>query len=228
MSGGEVVRQHWHDDHHLVHASTGVLSVSTDDGVWVAPSDRVLWVPATTVHAHRAYGSTTLLTVALPASTRSCPEATTVVAVDPLLRELLLAVGAAGEADGPADRRLRAVLLDRLRRAAPDRALHLPAVRDPRLRAAAAALDADPAGSLDEVAARIGVSARTLSRLCRSGLGATFPQWRTRLRLHRALVLLAEGLSVTTVAHRTGWASTSAFVDVFHRHLGYSPGRRPG
>lgn len=66
----------------------------------------------------------------------------------------------------------------------------------------------------------------TLSRLCRAELGMTFPQWRTQLRLHQALRLLADGRSVTGVACATGWATTSAFVDVFHRHLGYTPGRR--
>ena len=55
----------------------------------------------------------------------------------------------------------------------------------------------------------------------------TFPQWRTRLRLHLALRLLAEGLSVTTVGHRCGRSTTSAFIDVFRRALGHTPSRSP-
>ena len=55
----------------------------------------------------------------------------------------------------------------------------------------------------------------------------TFPRWRTQLRLHLALRLLAEGLPVTTVGHRCGWSTTSAFVDVFRRALGHTPGRSP-
>ncbi|WP_327641053.1 helix-turn-helix domain-containing protein [Kribbella sp. NBC_00482] len=54
----------------------------------------------------------------------------------------------------------------------------------------------------------------------------TFPQWRTQLRLHEALRLLAEGASVTQVAHRCGWASTSAFIDTFRRAFGHTPGSR--
>lgn len=227
LAGGQAVQEHWHDQHHLVYASTGVLSVSTDDGIWVAPADRVVWVPATTVHAHRAYGTSTLLTVAVPASaTLSTGARTTVLAVSPLMRELLRTAGAGGDADTPSDRRLRAVLLDQLRDAAPDKALHLPTVTEPRLSAAAQMLDADPAASLTQVAAQLAVAPRTLARLCRDHLGMTLPQWRTQLRLHRALQLLAGGDSVTAVAHRTGWASSSAFIDVFHRHMGYTPGRR--
>lgn len=53
----------------------------------------------------------------------------------------------------------------------------------------------------------------------------TFPQWRTQLRLYQALVLLAEGVPVTTVAHRCGWFSASAFIDVFRQAYGHTPGR---
>jgi len=227
LAGGETVPAHWHDRHHLVHASSGVLSVTTDDGTWVAPADRVVWVPNNTVHAHRAYGTSTLLTVAVPASTRLAKATgTTVLTVSPLLRELLRAAGAAGDADAPSDRRLRAVLLDQLREAAPDKALHLPTITEPRLAAAVRMLESDPSACLTEIAAQLAIGPRTLARLCRDHLGTTFPQWRTQLRLHQALQLLAEGHPVTTVAHRTGWASSSAFIDVFHRRLGYTPGQR--
>ncbi|MFC7587438.1 helix-turn-helix domain-containing protein [Nonomuraea antimicrobica] len=37
--------------------------------------------------------------------------------------------------------------------------------------------------------------------------------------------MLADGEPVTTVAHRCGWASASAFIDVFRRAFGYTPGR---
>lgn len=54
----------------------------------------------------------------------------------------------------------------------------------------------------------------------------TFPQWRTQLRLHAALIGLAEGQSVTRVAHACGWASTSAFIDTFKQAFGHTPGAR--
>ena len=73
----------------------------------------------------------------------------------------------------------------------------------------------------------VGASDRTLSWLFRADLGMTFPQWRTQLRLHHALVLPAGRTPVTTVAHRCGWASASAFIDVFRRTFGHTPGSRP-
>ena len=53
----------------------------------------------------------------------------------------------------------------------------------------------------------------------------TFPQWRTQLRLHTALRLLAGGV-VTRVAHQCSWASTSAFIDTFRCAFGHTPGSR--
>ncbi|GAA3113545.1 hypothetical protein GCM10020254_69860 [Streptomyces goshikiensis] len=81
-----------------------------------------------------------------------------------------------------------------------------------------------------ELAAQAGAGAgeRTLSRLFRAELGMTFPQWRTQLRLHQALRLLAVGTPVTAVAHRCGWSSASAFIDVFRRAFGHTPGAHPG
>lgn len=52
----------------------------------------------------------------------------------------------------------------------------------------------------------------------------TFPQRRRRLRLYQALRLLAEGQQVTAVAQACGFATASAFIDVFRRSLGHTPG----
>jgi AraC-like DNA-binding protein len=41
--------------------------------------------------------------------------------------------------------------------------------------------------------------------------------------IYHALRMLADGLSIS-VARRCGWPSTSAFIDVFRRAYGYTPG----
>lgn len=226
MSGARIDR-HRHDDHQIVYAASGVLSVSTDSGTWIAPATRAIWIPAGTSHEHRAYGRTDLHLVGLPASDNPLElDTPAVLSVGPLLRELIIAY-TTEPSDGSAERaRIRAVLLDRLRHS-PQQPLRLPTARDGRLAAVCAALDADPADnrSLAELGAEAGASERTLSRLFRAEFAMTFPQWRTQLRLHHALVLLAEDHPVTTVAHRCGWASPSAFIDVFRQAFGHTPGR---
>ncbi|NBF00067.1 helix-turn-helix transcriptional regulator [Nonomuraea sp. KC401] len=225
LAPGAGIDAHRHDTHQIVYACRGVLSVTTGSGIWVAPASRAIWIPAGTVHEHRARGDTDLRLVGLSDNPLGLGRPA-VLAVGPLLRELIIAyTGDDGPAGGERER-LSAVLLDQLRRA-PEQPLHLPAARDPRLTAVCAALHRDPADgrSLAQLAVEAGTSERTLARLCRRELGMSFPQWRTQLRLHHALLLLADGLSVTAVAHRCGWASASAFIDVFRRAFGHTPGR---
>ncbi|MFF4007425.1 AraC family transcriptional regulator [Streptomyces sp. NPDC001717] len=222
------VDPHHHDDHQIAYAGSGVLSITTDAGTWVAPATRALWIPAGTVHEHRAFGRTDLHCVGLPTTLNPLSlDAPAVIVVGPLLRELILAYTREPQDDTPERRRLLAVLLDRLR-TSPLQPLHLPAPADPRLAAVCALLHTDPGDprGLAALAAAAGAGAgeRTLSRLFRAELGMTFPQWRTQLRLHHALRLLAVDTPVTVVAHRCGWSSASAFIDVFRRAFGQTPG----
>jgi AraC-like DNA-binding protein len=225
IEAGGGIGAHWHDRHQIVYAGRGVLSVTTDAGSWVAPATRAIWIPAGTLHQHRAHGETTLHTIGLEENPLGL-DAPSALDVSPLLRELILTY-TFDESESAERRRLRDVLLDQLRRS-PQRPTYLPAARDPRLAAVCTLLRGDTADSrtLTELGAVVGASERTLSRLCNADLGMTFPQWRTQLRLHEALRLLAEGESVTRVAHRTGWASASAFIDTFRRAFGHTPGSR--
>ena len=52
----------------------------------------------------------------------------------------------------------------------------------------------------------------------------TFGRWRTQVRLRAALPLLAEGVPVAATARRVGYATPSAFVAVFRKVTGESPG----
>lgn len=229
LAPGGSIDAHRHDDHQIVYAGRGVLTVTTGEGSWVAPGTRAIWVPAGTVHAHRAYGELDLHLVGLPVTENPLGlDTPTVLAVSPLLRELLIAYTRAEGDDCPERARLRAVLLDQLRASA-QQPLHLPTPTAPLLRALCDILQADPGDSrtLAELGRLVGASDRTLSRLFRSDLGMTFPQWRTQLRLHHALVLLTERTPVTAVAHQCGWSSTSAFIEVFRRTFGHTPGSHP-
>ncbi|WP_327320555.1 AraC family transcriptional regulator [Streptomyces sp. NBC_01235] len=227
LAAGERIDAHRHDDHQIVYAGSGVLAVTTDAGTWFAPGTRALWVPAGTAHAHRAYGHLDLHLVGLPADDNPLGlDAPTVLSVSPLLRELILAYTRAPQDTSPERARLLAVLRDQLR-ASPQQPMRLPTPVDPRLAAVCALVHANPADqrTLAALGARSGTGERTLSRLFRREFGMTFPQWRTQSRLYHALRLLADDTPVTTVAHRCGWSSASAFIDVFRRAYGYTPGR---
>lgn len=225
LAGGQVIERHRHDGHQLIYVSRGVLAITTQHGSWVASSDRALWVPARTWHEHRFYGHSSFHTVGFPAGQPPLPADTpAVIAVDGLLRELLIAL--TGPAPDPGEaRHIHALLRDRLRRA-PAQPVSLPAPRDPRLAGACRLVESDlrTPRTLAWLARQVNAGERTLSRLFRAEFGMTYPQWRTRVRTFNAMLLLAEGASVTQTAHACGWATTSAFVDTFARTTGTTPG----
>jgi AraC-like DNA-binding protein len=226
LSPGDEVTAHRHDDHQLIYASTGVLEVFVPEGTWFTPSVRAVWVPGGTIHRWQVHGATTVHMVGVPASAMvSAEHVPALVPVDGLLRELMIACSEQGPAETPAARRLLRVLIDRMRpsREAPT---VLPTLTDPRLRDVQAVLESDLSASprLSELGRQVGASERTLSRLFGDELGMSFTAWRTQLRLHRAVLLLAEGRTVTQAATACGFSSPSAFVSAFKSAFGRTPG----
>jgi AraC-like DNA-binding protein len=253
--GQDAAGWHTHDSPRLVYPSSGVLSISAAGGTWVVPPQRAAWIPAGIPHAHRTHGRVRMRTLAFPAAESAArseeeartPQAPIVVAVSPLLREVIVALTSddsntddsntddsntddsnTGESNRTASQRanLLTVALDELHRV-DELPVRLPAVTDGRLQAIAGMLRANPADerTLADFCREVGSSERTLSRLFRDEAGMSFPQWRTRFRLLRALVLLADGTPVTSTALACGWSSPSAFIDTFRRAFGATPGR---
>jgi AraC-like DNA-binding protein len=227
----DTVDWHYHDVQQLVYPSSGVLAISAADGTWIVPPQRAVWIPAGVPHAHRAHGPTQMRTLAFSAAAAAdprLPAGPAVLAVSPLLREVIVALTAD---DGPpytARQRenMERVALDQLRRVG-QLPVRLPALGDDRLRAVAALLRANPADgrTLAEFGLAVGASERTLSRLFRQRAGMSFPQWRAQFRLQHALVLLADGTPVTTTALACGWSNPSAFIETFRRAFGITPGK---
>lgn len=92
-------------------------------------------------------------------------------------------------------------------------------------RAVAEELLSDPALSLtvEEWAARVHSSARTLRRDFLADTALTFEQWRLRCRLSAAVEFLIAGFSVDQVAARVGFASRSGFGRAFRQQFGSTP-----
>jgi AraC-like DNA-binding protein len=124
-------------------------------------------------------------------------------------------------------RRLITTLVLNEIRAATVAPLHLPEPADPRLMRITSALREQPGDSrtLTAWAAEAGASTRTLSRLFLAETGMTFRQWQRQARLLAALVRLAQGTPVTSLAFDLGYESPSAFISAFRRALGKTPRR---
>lgn len=236
LSSGQWILPHSHPQHQLAWTPRGVLDVAVDDTYWVLPPTRALWLPAGVVHRTGATRDAVLRSLYLePARCHLDWTEPTPVGVDGLLAHLIAYLNREDLAD---DARLRAeaVVLDQLH-PLPTLPIDVPRPVDERVRAVADALLDDPADprSLEAHARAVGASRRTLTRLFVQDTGMSFDRWRTHVRLRAALPLLAEGQSVSRVAHAVGYATASAFLAAFRRTVGTSPKqylgggeRRPG
>ena len=220
---------HKHDWDQLTYAASGVLHVDTASARWLVPPHRAVWVPAGVTHAERMYGPVSVRTLYLAEGLADAlPRDCQTVNVSSLLRELILHVTRQGALDRrtPTHARLIGVLLDQL--ATVSRvSLQLPMPRDPRALRLASRLGASPADAtpLAKLSRHAGASRRTLERIFLKETNMSAGEWRRRMRLLHAVRLLAEGAPVTAVALDAGYSSVSAFVAVFKKTFGTTPGR---
>ncbi|MFC9434712.1 AraC family transcriptional regulator [Nocardia sp. NPDC057030] len=227
LSHGARIAVHRHRTGQLLYPSAGVLATTTELGTWVAPTDRLTWMPPGFAHSNRAYGATEVRVLELPrAFCGELPVRPTVFAVTPLVRELLVTLTSDRPFRPGAHERLFAVVVDELIDA-PEQFGHLPEPRDDRLRTVTDRLHTDPAdnATLAELGRAAGASERTLSRLFHTEVGMSFHGWRTLLRIQHALVHLHDGRSVTDTAMACGWSNPTSFIEAFTALVGQTPGR---
>jgi AraC-like DNA-binding protein len=221
--------RHSHPRAQLLYATHGVMRIETDEASYTIPPGRGLFMPADVPHAVRMDGQVSMRALFLRAdAARAGPGRITVIAVSPLLRELILAACAepvVWDRKGRV-RHLVALALDEISRAATP-TLSLPVPRDPRLRRVTESLRENPADPRDlaDFALDAGASTRTLARLFHKETGMGFAQWRRQLRLTEALALLAAGDSPARAAAAVGYASGPAFGAAFRVAFGLTPGQ---
>lgn len=229
FSAGERIPPHRHPFAQLIYATAGVMTVETDDGIWVVPPERAVWVPPFVAHSIAMTGSVMIRTLYLASDIAPIAGAhCSVVQVSGLLRASILR---AVEFPQPypkagSEARIASVIIDEIREA-PLLPLQLTMPRDARARRVAEALRRDPGDSrrLSDWGRIAGASERTLERLFQKEVSMSLGAWRQQARLLRALELLAAGVSVTSVALQLGFEGPSAFISMFRRAMGTTPGR---
>lgn len=96
-----------------------------------------------------------------------------------------------------------------------------------RLRRIAALLLRDPGSgaTLEQLAARAGASGRTVNRQFLQQTGMGFSAWRQQLKIMEACSRLGTGQRVIQVASDLGYAHESAFIAMFRKATGRTPGQ---
>jgi AraC-like DNA-binding protein len=221
----QVVEMHSHPEPKLLWTSTATVSVTTASREWLVPPGFGLWIPAGCEHGGRLLrpGRGSAITFAPDRCPITWTEPTG-VAIGPLLRELtthLMQAGAQDPTRPPAEALLFALLVP-----LPSHDIQAAMPSDPRVRAIAERLIADPSDSRELAvwADQVHTSVRTLSRLFLSETGLTFASWRTHVRVRAAVQMLAGGATVDATARAVGYRKTGAFIATFRRATGYTPG----
>lgn len=221
-------RSHRHARGQLLGAMRGLLSVDAGASRWVVPATHAVWVPPGVAHGLRSHGPFAGWSIYVaPSACGDLFSAPCMLTVSALLREAVArAATLADDLDGARHSRLAGVILDEIR-AAPQAELGLPMPHDARLLKIAHALSDQPDDGrhMQAWAEWAGISPRSLTRRFVAETGFSFTEWRQRVRLLRALELLAAGRPVTAIALDLGYGNVSAFIAMFRRTFGVTPGR---
>jgi AraC-like DNA-binding protein len=205
------------------------MRIETPTFAFLVPPSMALFLPAHVPHGIRMDGPVAMRALFLRDDAAGRARAgTDVIAVSPLLREVILAACAE-----PLrwDRRgrgrwLAELALDEIARATA-LSLGLPMPSDPRLLRAVGALRANLADPrrLEDLADLAGASSRTLARLFRAETGLSFRQWRQQARMAEAMSALSTGVPPARAATLAGFAGQAAFGAAFRNSFGMTPGQ---
>lgn len=224
---GAVIAGHTHDWHQLVYVRSGLMTVRTAAGSWIAPPTWAVWVPAGTEHSIRFVGRSALRTCYVRPGHRSdLPAGCNALAVSALLRELVVRATTVGMLDSrvPTEAAMARLIVDELGEAGPPPFV-LPEPTSAATTRAVGLIDADEGIGTPTLARVVGIGLRTLERRFLAETGMTLGQWRRQRLLLRGLERVAAGASITEASHVAGYSSPSAFIAAFRKTFGATPAR---
>lgn len=224
---GDEIAPHTHPRAQLLYAVEGVMRVQTPQSVWTIPSHRALWVPADVEHHSFMMSDLEMRTLYISADVPlSLGKECRAISVSGLLRELIL-----GLLQEPAEypipgrgEHLTALILMEIDRAT-TQAVEIRWPQDRRLQKVCQFVMNSPGVShtIDDLAASVGASSRTLIRLFPKETGLKYHQWVQQVQLAEALCRLGRGETIARIADFLGYASPSAFSAMFKRNFGVTP-----
>lgn len=225
---GYVGYMHTHARAQFLYAESGSMRLTMDLGCWIIPPRRAVWLPANYTHQTGSVGQLEMRTLYIDSDLDliSWPKSPRMLRVSPLLHELVLRATAMPieyDKDGQDGQIVKALLgeIDWT----PIHPVSLPSLRDERLRRMEQLLLKRPGntGTLEQWAAKLNMSPRTLARLIRRDTQLTFQTWRDQLRTFVAIPMLTEGRPLAEIADVLGYNTAWAFTAMFKRVTGKVP-----
>lgn len=224
----QFIPEHQHRKGQLILALHGAITCEVENAMWMVPPHYAVWIPGKLPHSNRATPGARLCFLFIEPGVAAMPEHCCTLKISPLVRELILTMAERnpGQYEDPALQRLIQVLFDELPQQ-PQQQLQLPVSAHPKIRMMVERMAAEPAvwQTLGQWASHFAMSERNLARLVVKETGLSFRRWRHQLQLILALQGLIRGQTVQQAAHALGYDSTTAFITMFRKGLGQTPGR---
>ncbi|MBB1199571.1 AraC family transcriptional regulator [Enterobacteriaceae bacterium 89] len=219
---------HQHRKGQLILALHGAITCEVENAMWMVPPQYAVWIPGSVPHSNSATPGARLCFLFIEPGAAAMPDHCCTLKISPLVRELILKLTERQGCELKAEvtQRLVQVLFDELPQQ-PQEQLQLPVSAHPKIRTMVETMAAKPAEwqTLGQWASRFAMSERNLARLVVKETGLSFRRWRHQLQLILALQLLIRGQTVQQAAHSLGYDSTTAFITMFRKGLGQTPGR---
>ena len=222
------ISEHQHDWDQLIYAKSGVLEIHTQHGHYITPPQQGVWIPANQRHNITTISGAKLRSVHINKGLVESFKQVCVLKIDELLRQL---INKAASFNYTTEMelnqvRLLQVLIDQIA-LSPQSALCLPLSDDALLLPIILWQQQYPHSikSLEHWSLELGASNKTIARRFISELGMSFSHWREQLKLHQAIHWLEQQRSITEIALDLGYQSLPAFIHMFKRNMGTTPGK---
>lgn len=220
---------HAHERHQLMYAFSGTLRLEAENGIYLLPPQRAVWIPAGVRHRttlHNVLSGSVFFASSLVATEQSCVR---IISAAPIVRELVQYALRWPPGRTPVDmladsffKTLGLLCGEWIKEEVP---FSLPAAKSRQITAAMEYTLANlENASLEGAADAAALSPRQFRRRFSAESGMVWRQFHHQARMLRAMELLVlPQATVTNVAYEVGFNSLSAFAKSFIRFTGQSP-----
>lgn len=218
--------QHGHAWGEFIYAFNGIMELQIGQTDYIIPASYGIWLPPHLEHSglnrtHVSHGTFYIH----EDYCQKMPQQAGILITNPLVSALLNHMkNFPLEANSAEQQRLLLVLLDQLQQA-PIMNSYLPHSEHPHLKEILYFLHQHPSNqsTLDSLAKQFNMTERTLARHAEKELGMSLNEWRQRLKVIKAMSMLQQDKTVESIALDLGYATASAFINMFKRWMQFTP-----
>lgn len=220
--------RHHHARAQFLYSASGSMRLTMDLGCWIIPPRRAVWIPAGYIHQTGNIGELEMRSLYIDSTKKlkTTPGAPRMLRVSALLHELVLRV-----IDMPIeydehghDGQIVQTLLGEIDWTS-IHPVSLPSFKNERLQRLERWLLRYPGdrNTVEQWAAKLQISPRTLTRLVLRETDLSFQVWRDHIRTFVAIPMLTEGRSLAEIADFLGYDTAWGFTSMFKRVTGKVP-----